>query len=51
MTPSTGAPGELKYILMIKNLYWFHLAPQTPQSGSRRRHIPGTPATREQQSK
>jgi len=51
MTPSTAAPGELKYISMIKKSYWFHLPPQTPQSGSCQRHIPGTPATCEQQLK
>ena len=44
---STTAPGELKYI-NDKKSYWFHLAPQTPQSGSHQRHIPGTPATCEQ---
>ncbi len=36
---------------MIKKSYWFHLPPQTPQSGSCQRHIPGTPATCEQQLK
>ena len=38
----------VKVYINDKKSYWFHLAPQTPQSGSCQRHIPDTPATCEQ---